>query len=241
MLADARSPHRSTTSISVPGTLPLIDQPDTSYDAPRRLAVGKDSLAISLDAASLQKRVMDLARRLVLDRALTGSTDETMVTDLFPMHVDIASFEKATTLQTPVEDREQERFAAMLRFAFETEPFEDGMDHSADQIIENALRSTKDQRILDWFSALSLDAKHPSLASSVLRCLGRQTHIGTATWRAGLVRDALAKEDIEIRDAAVQAAESWGGLEIVDVLMSHDEPEQWLRECIPEIIDDLRE
>ena len=48
-------------------------------------------------------------------------------------------------------------------------------------------------------------------------------------------------DDVEIRDAAVQAAESWGGREVVDVLMSHDEPEPWLRECIPEIIDDLRE
>lgn len=191
MLVDTRSPHRSTTSISASETFPLMDQQDTSYDAPRRLALGKDSLAISSDAASLQKRVMDLARRLVLDRTLAGSIDASMVTELFPMHVDIAGFEKATTLQTPVENREQERLAAMLRFAFETEPFEDGMDHPADQIIENALRSTEGQRILDWFSALSLDAKHPSFASSVLRCLGRQTHIGTAAWRAGLVRDGL--------------------------------------------------
>ncbi len=236
MLTETRSLHRSTTSI-FPATFSMMDQSEP-FDAPSRLSVGKDSLAISLDAASLQKRVMDLiARRLVL----TGSTDETMVMDLFPIHVDIASFEKATTLQTPVEEREQERLAAMLRLAFETEPFEDGMDHPADQIIENVLRSTENQRVLDWFSTFSLDTKHPSFASSVLRCLGRQTHIGTATWRAGLVRDALAQEDIEIRDAAVQAAESWGGQEIVDVLMSHDEPEQWLRECIPEIIDDLRE
>ena len=43
--------------------------------------------------------------------------------------------------------------------------------------------------------------------------LGRQTDIGNAAWRAGLVRDALATADIEIRDAAVHAAESWGGAE----------------------------
>ena len=95
MLVDTRSPHRSTTSISASETFPLMDQQDTSYDAPRRLAVGKDSLAISSDAASLQKRVMDLARRLVLDRTLAGSIDASMVTELFPMHVDIAGFEKA--------------------------------------------------------------------------------------------------------------------------------------------------
>ena len=58
---------------------------------------------------------------------------------------------------------------------------------------------------------------------------------------ADVIRAREAKmDDVEMRDAAVQAAESWGGREVVDVLMSHDEPEPWLRECIPEIIDDLR-
>ncbi len=236
MRIETQASVRSTAWDFVPSIFASINQLDMSYDAPRRLAVGKDSLAISSDAASLQKRVMELA----IDRALVGPTGALMVMDLFPMHVDRAGFGTATTLQTSVEDREQERLAAMLRSAFETEPFEDGKDHPADQIIEDALRSTEDQRILDWLSAFSLDAAHPSFASSVLRCLGRQAHIGTAAWRAGLVRNALAMVDIEIRDAAVQAAESWGGREIVEVLISHDEPEQWLRECIPEIIDDLR-
>ena len=141
----------------------------------------------------------------------------------------------------PVEDRERTRFAFRLWSAFETEPLEDGMRHPAEQIIEKALRPRGSQRVLEWLRELSLDAAHPSFSSEVLRCLGRQTHPGTGSWRAGLVRDGLAMDDVEIRDAAVQAAESWGGREVVDVLMSHDEPEPWLRECIPEIIDDLRE
>ena len=141
----------------------------------------------------------------------------------------------------PVEDREQEWLAARLWSAFEADPFEDGMYHPAEQIIERALQSRESQRVLEWLRDLSLDAAHPSFSAEVLRCLGRQTHPGTTAWRAGLVRDGLAMDDIEIRDAVVQAAESWGGREVVDVLMSHDEPEPWLRECIPEIIDDLRE
>ena len=115
------------------------------------------------------------------------------------------------------------------------------MYHPAEEIIEKALRSRESQRVLEWLRDLSLDAAHPSFSAEVLRCLGRQTHPGTASWRTGLVRDALAMDDIEIRDAAVQAAESWGGPEMVNVLMSHYEPEPWLRDCIPEIIDDLRE
>ncbi len=124
MRIETQASVRSTAWDFVPSIFASINQLDMSYDAPRRLAVGKDSLAISSDAASLQKRVMELA----IDRALVGPTGALMVMDLFPMHVDRAGFGTATTLQTSVEDREQERLAAMLRSAFETEPFEDGMD-----------------------------------------------------------------------------------------------------------------
>ena len=106
-----------------------------------------------------------------------------------------------------VEDRERTRFAFRLRSAFDADPFENGIYHPAEQIIEEALRSKESQRVLEWLRELSLDAAHPSFSAEVLRCLGRQTHPGTASWRTGLVRDALAMDDIEIRDAAVQAVE----------------------------------
>lgn len=149
-------------------------------------------------------------------------------------------FESIAGEQALVAGPKQERLAHRLRGAFEIEPFEDGMDHPADQIIENALHSSGSQDILDWLSAFSLDTERPSFASSVLRCLGRQTHIGTPAWCAGLVRDALATDDIEIRDAAVQAAESWGEKEVVDVLKLHNDPESWFQAYILKIIDDLQ-
>ena len=135
----------------------------------------------------------------------------------------------------------QSKLAIWLYSAFEDEPFENGMDHPADQIIEDALRSAGDERILEQLGALCLDIERPSFASSILRCLGRQTDIGNASWRSGLVRDALATDDIEIRDAAVHAAEFWGGTEIVDALISHNEPVPWLQDYIREVVDDLEE
>ena len=135
----------------------------------------------------------------------------------------------------------QSKLAIWLYSAFEDEPFENGMGHPADQIIEDALRSTGDERILEQLGALCLDIERPNFASSILRCLGRQTDIGNASWRAGLVRDALATEDVEIRDAAVHTAEFWGGSEILDTLISHNEPVPWLREYIREVVDDLAE
>ena len=230
-------PQDYTGSISSLEDLFRMDQ-SGAYDAPRGYVPRGYSVVVSPHATWLEERMMSLKTRLFFDRA------DVVVIDVdrnpLPMFVDVACFEPVVE-QALVAGQEQERLAYRLRGAFEIEPFEDGMDHPADQIIENALRSSGSQSILDWLSAFSLDTERPNFASSVLRCLGRQTHIGTAAWRAELVRNALATDDIEIRDAAVQAAESWGGLEVVNVLMLHNEPESWLQEYILEIIDDLQE
>ena len=133
------------------------------------------------------------------------------------------------------------RLANKLHAAFETEPLEDGMHHKAEDIIGQALQSGKDQHILEWLRDFSLDTAQPVFAASVLRCLGRQEHLGTSSWRSELVRDVLALDDVEIRDAAVQAAELWGDSDILPVLKSHSEPEPWLRDYICDVIDDLGE
>lgn len=139
------------------------------------------------------------------------------------------------------EDCKQARLANKLYAAFEAEPLEDGMHHKAEYIIGQALQSGEDQRILERLRAFSLDDTQPVFAASVLRCLGRQEHLGTSSWRSELVRDALALDDVEIRDAAVQAAELWGDREILPVLKSHSEPELWLRDYISDVINDLGE
>lgn len=138
-------------------------------------------------------------------------------------------------------ERKQVRLANKLHATFKTEPLEDGMYHKAEDIIEQALQSRKDHRILEWLRDFSLDTAQPVFAASVLRCLGRQEYPRTRSWRSELVRDALALDDVEIRDAAVQAAELWGDSDIVPVLKSHSEPESWLRDYISDVIDDLGE
>ena len=123
---------------------------------------------------------------------------------------------------------------------FDAVPLEDGMSHPAEEVIAEALQSGEEHRALEWFRAFSLNITHPSFAASFLRCLGRQFAPGTSSWRANLVRDGLATQDVEIRDAAVQAAELWGDPNLVDVLQSHCEPVSWLQHYISEVIDDLK-
>lgn len=140
---------------------------------------------------------------------------------------------------SPASLREQTRLSNQLHAAFEADPLEDGMSHPAEKILAEALRFRGDRPVLEWLRYFSLDAAHPGFAASVLRCLGRQPHPGTSSWRSKLVRDGLALDAVEIRDAAVQAAESWGGLDMQSILKSHFEPEPWLRNYIRDVIDDL--
>ncbi len=143
--------------------------------------------------------------------------------------------------ESPLECRVQKRLEDKLRAAFEEDPLEDGMHHPAEKIIADALRGTDDSKVLTWLKAFSLDSARASIAASVLQCLGRQDHPGTERWRVGLVRDGLAARDVEIRDAAVQAAELWGDRGMLTVLSAHTEPEPWLRDYVRDVAGDLGE
>ncbi len=188
------------------------DSPVTFLDTAIQIVFEKYSLAISPDAMWLRKAEMKL------------------VNDLYF---------KWQTEDKPILSLEQMRLSNKLLAAFEADPLEDGMNHPAERIIRKAL--SENQQIFDWFKFFSLDEDRPSFAASVLRCLGRQTKLGTYSWRAELVRRGLAIDNVEIRDAAVQAADSWGDQELASILRSHYEAEPWLREYILNVINDLGE
>ena len=194
------------------------------------------SFAISNEALSLQKATVEFVIEWFKE-----VSDSAQLDTWFDMLVDVSYFESATEEQELIDEREQMRLAHKLHAAFEAEPLEDGMHHKAEDIIEQALQYGEDPRILDWLRAFSLDDTQPAFAASVLRCLGRQEYLGTSSWRSALVRDALALDDVEIRDAAVQAAELWDDHHILPVLKSHSEPKQWLQDYISDVIDDLGE
>ena len=137
-------------------------------------------------------------------------------------------------------ERQRERLECRLGVAFEVEPVEDGVGHRAEEIIEEALASRDGSPALGWLRSFSLAAERQSFAASTLRCLGRLANVGSSSWRARLVGEALSLGDVELRDAAVHAAESWGDQEFAGVLASHQETEPWLAEYIHDVIEDLR-
>ena len=233
----------------VPGTL---DPRDQSGAPTMHLLTDdvKESLAASDDVVSrrytpLPGREKESSDRRTFFRESFAISDEAVLLRedmrrlLIEWYLALATAGRELIDDQEQTDQEQTRLAHKLHSAFETEPLEDGMHHEAEEIIEQVLQSGEDPRILDWLSAFSLDDTQPAFAASVLRCLGRQEYLGTSSWRSALVRDALALDDVEIRDAAVQAVELWDDRHILPVLKSHCEPEQWLRDYIFDVIDDL--
>ena len=174
----------------------------------------------------------------VLARIMTDV--DSMTTKEWTALVDEARGWKSVSSESVDEDkRDQGRLMAKLQASFEIDAVEDGMGHPAEEIIDRALRNANGQQVLVWLRNFCTDATRPSFAASVLRCLARYDHAGTSSWRVGLVREGLAIDNVEIRDAAVQAAESWGDSDLLEVLISHREPEQWLRHYIVDVIGDL--
>ena len=139
----------------------------------------------------------------------------------------------------PVPELFQDRLDTMLSATFEVEPVEDGIAHPAEHILEDALHTADQRSVLSRVGALCTNPTRPSFAASSLRCLGRLQSPGSSVWRAGVVRAALASPAAELRDAAVQAAESWGDPHLVQVLRSHRETEPWLSRYVREVIEDL--
>ena len=133
----------------------------------------------------------------------------------------------------------RDRLDAMLSAAFDAKPLEDGVAHPAEHILERALCTDDQSTVLSIVAALCVDTALPGFSAATLRCLGRLTAPGSSAWRSAVVGGALAHPDVELRDAAVQAAESWGDPDLVDVLHAHREAVPWLGEYIREVTEDL--
>ena len=138
-----------------------------------------------------------------------------------------------------VQEGHWHRFLDQLRASFDAEPLEDGMDHPAEQVITAAMESEDEDTILRWIWSACSESDIQAFAAATLLCVARQPGIGTTVWRAELVSCGLASDDIELRDAALQAAESWRDPGLRQILAAHSEPVSWLDEYRRGIIGDL--
>lgn len=209
---------RATGCPTVPVPTTSSDQSSVHCRPPSVVSQGRQSLATSPDGMKLQESLFRLERSF---------------STRLPVH--------GPSADDPTgQSQKRGELAAKLWAVFQADPVEDGINHPGEMTIREALQSMDGYPVLEWLKALSVDTAHPHVAASVLSCLGRQQHPGTARWRMEVVRKALSTNAVDIRDAAAQAAESWGGPEMRDVLQEHTDPVPWLQEYILDILNDLQ-
>jgi hypothetical protein len=120
--------------------------------------------------------------------------------------------------------------------AIDAEPFEDGMSHPAELRVSEYIRRHGDSTIADVVIGAT-DKAAPGIAV-LIRLLARHTAISLAT-RLDIVSAGLASRNIEVRDAAAQAAEIWENPELAPILASHHERAPWLADYIASVARDL--
>jgi hypothetical protein len=111
--------------------------------------------------------------------------------------------------------------------ALTAEPVLDGYDHIGSALLEESA-SMYPELTLRWLLEL-LSGTRGSASADTLRLLARTIAFGE-TARSALVRTALASDSSEVRDAAMQAVESWRDVELFRLLRAHTERDEWLRD-----------
>ncbi len=132
-------------------------------------------------------------------------------------------------------------FRWKLLSAFQDEPIENGFNHPAERVIQQALRSNQSNAV-SWIQAIYHENQNrASVAAAILRCVGRLSRGMVRPWGDFMIITGLSHSDVEVREAAVRAIEMWVDPSLSQVLQDHDEQVPWLRDYINQVIGDLEE
>ena len=137
--------------------------------------------------------------------------------------------------QNQEDKQDRQRLWDRLDTSFAHEDLDPDRDHPAERTLGQALFSPRARR---WLVEFCADEEHPELAASLLLCLCRLPALYLVEWEEQLITRALACDDVEIRDAAVQLATAWGGDHLQGLLQSHQDSEGWLQDYIGSVLAD---
>lgn len=140
-------------------------------------------------------------------------------------------FSRAQTIPSPSLEAQRQ-----LVSAIKGEPLEDGVVHPAEELIAKFYEKHGDNELFSLIS--SQTSTNSAITASAIRLLGRANYID-ADLQQRVISLGLASPSIEIRDAAVQAAELWGDGAVVSLLRSHREPCPWLADYVNRVVRDL--
>ena len=150
------------------------------------------------------------------------------------------SFEKLDRASQDQTDVSFSQVENQLMASLEADPVEDGYIHPTEEFLEKLIQDFNHQAG-DWLiNIFSSDHWSESLKADLLRLLSRQKPL-TEGWRLPIIQLGLSSSNIELRDAAAQAAESWEDEGVIPILRAHKEPCAWLADYIACVIKGLNE
>lgn len=123
------------------------------------------------------------------------------------------------------------RFRSRLLTELNDSVLEDGVTHAAETVIKGAVADHNADMVLGLLTGL-VETESPATAADIIRSAARVQELGLSRSAVRLVAYGLGSEHVEVRDAAVQAADMWAGAGMGRLLREHVEPVRWLREHI---------
>lgn len=197
----------------------------------------RSSRAIGVSELSVVERIAYATMAMALVSSVAISMDESMTRVLVPDRLTIQVDYVSSAARTP-ESLDVSAASApsvqRLISAIRSEPVEDGVQHPAEKLILTFARQYGPEGVR---SALrEVDSRR--LTAEFLRLLARVTPLDAAS-RLVIVSDALSSSDLEIRDAGVQAAESWNDPALAPVLRAHKESVRWFADYVSRVAAEL--
>jgi hypothetical protein len=130
--------------------------------------------------------------------------------------------------------REETRSMEALAALIDDEAVEDGVIHRAEAVLKEHIKKFGGRGLAEF----ALRATPGARAASILRLLGRVKSINHEL-RHELVRRGLESASVEVRAAAVQAAETWEEAGLASLLRDHNESVTWLSDYARRVADDI--
>lgn len=192
---------------------------------------GEGTMGVSGAAQAIRRRVAEW----VLDSSALASPTlkSTFKHTIIPRSMTLSIASLGAALPGPPAKCPPRLFGQLLT-TIGAETVEDGVSHPGEALATKIVSSGEASSLVDATIASS-----SSVAASIVQLLGRLRPLELPS-RTALIKHALNSEDIQLRDAAIQAIELWEDESMIPLLASHREPVGWLNDYVIEVLEDLK-
>lgn len=129
------------------------------------------------------------------------------------------------------------KFESKLSKLFDCNQLESGFIHESEKLIESEF--SKHIEFVEYWFKKRWNKIDDDFKEKLIRCIGKLPFCLVSAYVLNCIEKSMYNENIEIRDAAVNALEMWGNEESVNLLRNHKEMVPWLKCHINRVINEI--